>query len=292
MIIIGVGLLGGSLGLAVKKYGLAQTVIGVGRSEKTLEIARQRQIIDQSYTRLESVPLLTPSSTLSTTPSTTSLSTPSDSVSNLLELVIICTPVAEIAGYAERVFDYFGNTERLLVTDVGSTKEKLTQKISDPRFIGSHPIAGSERSGPEVADADLFRQRLTVLTPRGSHSAKNLILLRRFWESVGSQVVEMDAAKHDAILARTSHLPHLISAVLARTLSDDERLFAGTGFARMTRLAAGSPEIWRDVLSENSDNILLAFHRFEQELQKFANAMKSKNTEKLEKLLRLVTNDE
>ncbi|MDR0338055.1 MAG: prephenate dehydrogenase/arogenate dehydrogenase family protein, partial [Planctomycetaceae bacterium] len=182
LIIIGVGLLGGSIGLAAKKHGLAQTVIGVGRTEKTLEIAFRNGIIDESYLLLESIP-----------PSTSDDRT----------LVVVCTPVADITRNILAAIQHFGDSGWLLLTDVGSTKAKLVQEISDCRFIGSHPIAGSERSGPEAADAELFRNRLTVLTPTKNHSADNINLLRRFWQTLGASVLEMDAAKHDEILAVT-----------------------------------------------------------------------------------------
>jgi prephenate dehydrogenase len=267
LIIIGVGLLGGSIGLAVKKYGLAQTVIGVGRTEKTLEIAVRNGIIDDAHLSFETIPATTTNNHDQT-------------------FVVVCTPVADIARSIFAAIRHFGYSERLLLTDVGSTKATLVQEISDLRFIGSHPIAGSERNGPDAADAELFRNRLTVLTPTKNHSTKNLKLLRRFWQTLGSHVIEMDAIKHDEILAVTSHLPHALSVILTRMIQNDERRFTGTGFAGMTRLAAGSPEIWRDILLDNSDHILHALQRFDVQLQELVNALQSKNAETIEQLLR------
>jgi prephenate dehydrogenase len=264
LIIIGVGLLGGSIGLATHKYGLAQTVIGVGRTPKTLEIAARNGIIDEAHLSLETIPA----------------STDSDQT-----LVVVCTPVADIARNVFAAIKHFGHSGRLLLTDVGSTKATLVQEISDLRFIGSHPIAGSERSGPDAADAELFRNRLTVLTPTKNHSTNDLNLLRRFWQTLGSHVIEMDAVKHDEILAVTSHLPHLLSVILTRMVRKDERLFTGTGFAGMTRLAAGSPEIWRDILLDNRDHVLDALHRFDVQLQELIKTLQSKNTETIEQLL-------
>ncbi|MDR2439877.1 MAG: prephenate dehydrogenase [Planctomycetaceae bacterium] len=264
LVIIGVGLLGGSIGLAVKKYGLAQTVIGVGRTQKTLEIAFRNGIIDESYLLLDAVP-----------PSTHQDQT----------FVVVCTPVADISRTIFAAIRHFGNSGCLLLTDVGSTKTKQVQAISDLRFIGSHPIAGSERNGPAAADAELFRNRLTVLTPTKYHSADNINLLRRFWETLGSHVIEMDAVKHDEILAVTSHLPHILSVILMRTLQEEERPFIGTGFSGMTRLAAGSPEIWRDILLDNSDHVLNALQRFNTQLQELITALQLKDPQTIEQLL-------
>ncbi|MDR2705743.1 MAG: prephenate dehydrogenase/arogenate dehydrogenase family protein [Planctomycetaceae bacterium] len=265
LIIIGVGLLGGSIGLAAQKYGLAQTVIGVGRTQKTLEIAVRNGIIDDAHLSLETI------------------STPTDCDQTL---VVVCTPVADIARNIFAAIQHFGHSGQLLLTDVGSTKAKLVQEISDQRFIGSHPIAGSERSGPDAADAELFRNRLTVLTPTKNHSTNNLELLRRFWQTLGSHVIEMDAIKHDEILAVTSHLPHILSVILTRIIQNDERPFTGTGFAGMIRLAAGSPEIWRDILLDNSDHVLNALQRFDVQLQELIKTLQSKNAETIEQLLR------
>ncbi|MDR0336910.1 MAG: prephenate dehydrogenase, partial [Planctomycetaceae bacterium] len=123
-------------------------------------------------------------------------------------------------------------------------------------------------------------------TPTKNHSADNINLLRRFWQTLGASVLEMDAAKHDEILAVTSHLPHILSVILARIVQDDERPFTGTGFAGMTRLAAGSPEIWRDILLDNRNNILKALCRVDTQLQQLIVALQSNDTETIERLLR------
>jgi prephenate dehydrogenase len=264
LVIIGVGLLGGSIGLAAKKQGLAQTVIGIGRTTKTLESALRNGIVDETYLSLEAVPPPT---------------------RNDHTLVVVCTPVADITRNILAAIQHLGYSGRLLLTDVGSTKAKLVQEITDLRFIGSHPIAGSERSGHNAADAGLFQNRLTVLTPTKNHSADTINLLRRFWQTLGSHVIEMDAAKHDEILAVTSHLPHVISVILTRMVQEDERPLTGTGFAGMTRLAAGSPEIWRDILLENSENLLNAFCRFDVQLRELIAALQSKDTKTIERLL-------
>ncbi|MDR3198454.1 MAG: prephenate dehydrogenase/arogenate dehydrogenase family protein [Planctomycetaceae bacterium] len=264
LVIIGVGLLGGSIGLAAKKHGLAQTVTGVGRTEKTLETAFRNGIIDEYYLLQESVP---------------------PPAHDDQTLVVVCTPVADIIRNVFAAIRHFGHSGRLLITDVGSTKTKQVQEISDTRFIGSHPIAGSERSGPDAADAELFQNRLTVLTPTKFHSADNINLLRRFWQTLGAHVIEMDAVKHDEILAVTSHLPHVLSVILTRMVREEERPLTGTGFAGMTRLAAGSPEIWRDILLDNSGHVLNALHRFDIQLREFINVLQSKDIETIERLL-------
>lgn len=231
LIIVGVGLLGSSLGLAVKKRGLAETVIGIGRNRETLEIALQRQAVD-------------------------AIATEFDVLSEINDgLAVICTPVRSIARHAEHVAAVNND---LLISDVGSTKANICHELEQRgvRFIGAHPIAGSEKSGPEFGDADLFQDRLTVLTPTDSSRSEDIERLQRLWEALGTKVLQLAPEQHDAILAKTSHLPHAVAASLASLITEADIPFCGTGFADTTRIASGPTAVWTDIFLENRLQLL------------------------------------
>ena len=200
LIIVGIGLLGSSIGLAVKKRGLAETVIGIDQCRKTLDIAQQRKAVDVVAAELDILTEINDG------------------------LAIICTPVRSIVRNAERI----AAISNLLISDVGSTKANICDALDRQglRFIGAHPIAGSEKSGPEFGNADLFQDRLTVLTPTASSRAEDIERLQCFWESLGSRVLQLAPEQHDAILAKTSHLPHAAAAALASIITERNVPFA------------------------------------------------------------------
>lgn len=263
LIVVGVGLLGASIGLAVRQRGLARTVIGIGRNRSTLDIALRRQAIDIGLTDWRAVPLVPGQTTLA----------------------VVCTPVSTIPEMVGRVTALLGEAPETLITDVGSTKESICRTIADPRFIGSHPIAGSEKTGPEFGDSELFQGRTTILTPTERNRESDVERIERFWTSIGSRVVRMDARRHDEILAVTSHLPHALSATLQSVPTHEESLFSGTGFLGMTRLAAGSPEVWGDIFTENRDSLLAALCRFEDRLHELVAALEAGDKERIVRFL-------
>ena len=252
--IIGTGLLGASIGLAVRRNMPGCRVVGIGRRQETLDSAMQMGAIDE-----------------------TSLSI-AEGVCGC-ELVILCTPVGRIV---EQVFEVAHAADNApIITDVGSTKQAICDAIeqrsplpNDCRFLGGHPIAGGEKTGPEAASDSLFNNRAVVLTPTVSCDQDAVDTLRAFWEMLGARVSCMSPGEHDRVLARTSHLPHVISAVLA-TVCDRPTYgeFCGTGFESMTRLAAGSPELWLDILITNRDAICSAIDDFEQTSRELRNAL-------------------
>ena len=237
LIIVGVGLLGSSLGLAVKKRNLAGTVLGIGDCVESLSIALRLGAVDTFSVGFDSV------------------------IGGDDSLAVICTPVNVIA---ECAFKIASVNDTILISDVGSTKTNICASLDSLgcRFVGGHPIAGGERSGPDFGDADLFQGRLTVLTPTSSSRSDDVERLRFFWESLGSHIICMEPAQHDAVLARTSHLPHALAAALALCVDESEHVFCGTGFADTTRIASGSPSIWTDIFMENRENLLFALERF------------------------------
>jgi len=252
LIIVGVGLLGSSVGLAVKKHGVADTVIGIDRCRETLDIALRREAVDVVATELDVLAEI------------------NAEIND--GLAVICTPVRSIVGVAERIAAVNGN---LLISDVGSTKVNICRELEqrDLRFVGAHPIAGSEKSGPEFCDADLFQDRLTVLTPTASSRAEDIERLQLFWESLGSQVLLLEPQQHDAFLAKTSHLPHAVAAALASLITEVERPFCGTGFADTTRIASGLPVVWTDIFLDNRLQLLAMLEVFGDRLESLKTAL-------------------
>jgi len=260
LIIIGVGLLGTSLGLAAKKRNLADTVIGIGHRRETLDIALKRGAVDSVSTEINDL----------------------KTINN--GLAIICTPVRTIVEYAEKISSINGN---VLLSDVGSTKGTICRELERRgcRFIGAHPIAGSEKSGPVFGDAHLFQDRLTVLTPTLASRPEDVETLRTFWESLDARVVCLEPEQHDTILAKTSHLPHAVAAVLASLLEESEQPFCGTGFSDTTRIAAGSPAVWTDIFVENRQELLAVLGQFGDRLELLKTLLQEGNHQRIAQFL-------
>ena len=234
MTIAGVGLIGGSLAAAAREAGLVGEILGFGRTAANLEVARTRGLIDRIVT--------------------------DDATAAGADLIVLAAPVTTCATLAARFAPHAA--PGAVVTDVGSVKGTVVDALEaswrDPaRVVGAHPIAGSEESGAAKARADLFRDRLCVLTPTARTGPEALRLVRALWEGVGARVEEMSAATHDAILARVSHVPHVLAYALVRAVADrradGRRLldYAGTGFRDATRIAASPAEVWRDIALAN-----------------------------------------
>ena len=276
IVIIGVGLIGGSIGLAAKKRQLTGNVIGVDLSGESLRTALQLGAVDQITTNLDEginkdTGIAAPENADADAGAFTPSSLPG------AELVIVATPVSLVPDHVWQVASAVRtngiNYRNVFITDVGSTKETICSQWDQRtlpngcRFIGSHPIAGKEKSGVEHADADLFENRLTVITPTTSARERDIGLLIRFWRLLGSLTASMSPAEHDRTLARTSHLPHLLSALLADRLQLQDAQYTGSGYHSTTRLASGLPELWRDIVSHNTEAILEAIRDYEDALR-------------------------
>jgi prephenate dehydrogenase len=263
--VIGPGLIGGSIGLALRKRKLANAVVGIGRREASLQAALARGCVTQITTNL------------------------ADGVREA-DLVIVCTPVDSIAQFVQRAAQHC--PLNCLLTDAGSTKEKIVAAIEAANlkqpFVGSHPIAGSEKNGPEAASADLFEGRVAVVTSTKQTNANAAAAVESFWQSVGARTIQMEPSQHDHLVARTSHLPHLVASTLAATTpcDDDTELLTGTGWADTTRIASGDPDLWREIFLANSDATLFALTDFETVLKTWRKALETGNGQLITALLK------
>jgi len=237
--ILGVGLIGSSLGKALLKNQTVEEISGFGRRRSNLETALVGRCITQIADSLE------------------------EAVFDA-EIVVVCTPVETIGQTIRQALPFVQSGT--IFTDVGSTKASIFEdfqslcELDGCVFIGGHPIAGKETSGAAAADENLFVGKTTVLTNRKPEAAYEKVAA--MWQAVGARVVFMPASKHDEVLARTSHLPHLLSCVLSAVTEPELFPFTGTGYASMTRLSSGNPEVWRDILTDNRQNVLEAMDRF------------------------------
>jgi cyclohexadieny/prephenate dehydrogenase len=261
--IVGVGLIGGSIGLAAKRHGLARQVLGVGRHESSLDRARQCGSIDEGYT--DAAPAAARS-----------------------QLIILCTPVDGIADQALGLAQHCA--PGTILSDAGSTKAAIVHAVdgrlpSGVAFVGAHPLAGSEKRGPEHARADLFQGRCTVLTPTERTDAGALERVGSFWHALGARVTLMSPEEHDRALAVTSHLPHLVASALAGILPEQLHDLAATGFRSTTRVAAGDPALWTGIFMHNRQAVLEALALLEERLTRFRHALTEADRTALDQLL-------
>lgn len=248
--VLGVGLIGASFALAIRKEGLCRHIAGTGRSEQNLAKARDLGIID-SYN-------LDPSASCI------------DS-----ELIFLSTPVGTFEDLIKKCSTSF--RKGAIVTDAGSVKGSLVYKIegllpSHVRYIGGHPIAGSDRSGIDSSNAGLFRDALCIITPTEKSDAEALQVVTDMWKSLGSKVLQMEPETHDRVYGAVSHLPHVIAFMLMNTVHDIDPSyleFSGQGFKDLTRIASSSPELWRDICLFNKENLVPMLSLFQKHLELF-----------------------
>jgi prephenate dehydrogenase len=265
--IVGVGLLGGSLGLAIRKRRLAGEVAGFVRRDASIRDCEKFAATDYATTDL--------------------LAAVSDS-----DLIILCAPLGRMRPLVSEMLPAL--KRGAIVTDVGSVKasvirdvEKCVQK-SGAHFIGSHPMAGGEKSGVSAARADLFENAVCVLTPTKKSNPTALKKVGRFWEALGARVLNLSPEQHDLFVSRTSHLPHVVAATLANLVLNPrnpktQSQLCANGFRDTTRIASGSPEMWRDIALSNRKNLARSLDAFISELQKFQRALKQSDSKSISK---------
>ncbi|NUM56708.1 MAG: prephenate dehydrogenase/arogenate dehydrogenase family protein [Candidatus Hydrogenedentes bacterium] len=260
--IVGVGLLGGSLGLALKDRGLAKLVRGVGRRQEVLETARAMRAIDEGTLDLAGA-------------------------MKGADLVVLCTPAALVPQQLDVVRTRIA--PHVVVTDVASTKAEICAHIrtnwSEPyRFVGSHPMAGSEKYGPEHSTPHLYDGCVTIVEPKDNHADDAHELVCALWRSVGSRVVEIPPQLHDDVVARTSHIPHIIAALVAELAAGggDVKDLVGKGFRDVTRIAEGRAEIWRDICLTNRDAIVAGLREFGEDVEAICGIIEQGNADELD----------
>jgi len=249
--IIGVGLLGGSLGLAIKRWKLARQTAGFVRRRVSLKDCEQAGALDFATTDL-------PAAVWDA------------------DLIILCPPLAQMRPVMERILPAL--KRGAIVTDVGSVKTSVIRELESlvaragAHFVGSHPMAGAEKTGVASARADLFERTVCVLTPTRRTNRAALKKVKQFWAAVGSHVLKLKPEVHDALVSRSSHLPHVIAATLAGHVLDPARpkqqaALCANGFRDTTRIASGSPEMWRDIALANRKNLVRSLDAFAAELR-------------------------
>lgn len=261
--IIGVGLLGGSIGLALKARDRAVRVAGVGRRRESLRKAMQVGAIDTAH--LDAAEAVAES-----------------------DLVILATPVGAFEQYLRAIRPVL--RRGAMVTDVGSTKAavvRAAQRIlgRGGPFVGSHPMAGSEKKGPTFARADLFAGATCILTPTRQTPPGVLRRAERLWKALGMRTTHMAPAEHDKAMARVSHLPHVLAGLLMMLPKDADLAVAATGLRDTTRLAGGDAEVWRDILMTNRTALLAAIDAFGESLRHVRALLEADDPAAVEKLL-------
>ena len=261
--IVGVGLIGGSIGQALLGRGLARQVVGIGRNPASLQQARSCGAVNITTTSL------------------------AKGVSEA-EVVVVCTPVEQVVGHVCQAAEHA--PEHAIITDVASTKQRIVSELvqrlpDDSHFVGSHPLAGGEKGGPSNARPDLLDGRTVVLTPDPKTRRSDVKIVSQFWKSLGSRIVQMPPNLHDEAVAATSHLPHLVASALAASTSEGDLVLASSGWLDTTRVAAGDVDLWRQIFMDNGSNVLKTLSRFEKQLAAFRQALEQKNETKITELL-------
>ena len=270
IVIFGVGLIGGSFALALRKANAVGEVVGFGRSVETLQQAQQLGIIHRIGQDIAA------------------------EVSDA-DFILLATPVGQMAELMTRIAPHLG--AHTLITDGGSTKGDVVREvyaqlgIKAAQFVPAHPIAGAEQSGAAAARADLYVGKKVVLTPLPENSVESVARVRKAWELCGGVVSELTPTQHDEIFAAVSHLPHLLSFALVHDLAQrdnrDQLLsFAASGFRDFTRIAASSPEMWRDICLANRDALLKELQTYIAELNQISTALAASDAAQLEKTFR------
>ena len=261
--VVGVGLMGGSVGLAAKARGVSRHVVGIGRNADTLAQAQSLGVIDEFTTDLASGV-------------------------RAADVVVVCSPVDRIAAQVLEAAPHA--KPGTLFTDAGSTKGNIVRDIETRlpghvAFVGAHPLAGSEKQGAAFARADLFADRVCVLTPTANSRPAAVERCALFWRSLGCTLKTLTPEEHDLALATTSHLPHFVAALLSEQLPERWRPFAASGFRDTTRIAAGDPSLWAAIARENALALSHALAEFAGRLDRLREAVLDRDTDDLTRLL-------
>jgi prephenate dehydrogenase len=267
--LIGVGLLGGSLGLAIRKRRLAGRTVGYVRRTTSIAECQKLGVVDEADSDLWRAV-------------------------EKADLVILCTPLAQMLELTEKMLPAL--QRGALVTDVGSVKASVVRELeplvatAGAHFIGSHPMAGAERRGPAAAHAELFQNAICAVTPTPGSDAGLVEKLEAFWRALGAIPVRLGAELHDDLVSRSSHLPHVVAAELANYVLSpvhpkEQAMLCANGFRDTTRIASGSPEMWRDICLANRKNLARVLGVFIEDLQEFQLALENQDVKAVEEFL-------
>jgi len=268
--IIGVGLIGGSLALALKKAGVVDEVVGCGRQLANLEKAKKRHIIDNYTQNIK------------------------EAVTGA-DMIFIAVPLGAIKGVFQEIKGHL--SEQTIITDGGSAKQQVIADCLDvfgelpPYFIAGHPIAGTENSGASAALDNLYEKRRVILTPHKKTAPEALEKVQKMWQICGAEVINMEAKHHDEVLAATSHLPHLLAFGLVDSLAsmkenDEIFQYAAGGFRDFTRIASSNPEMWRDICLANKSSVSLVLKNFIAEMNLLLTLVEKGQHDELEKIFK------
>ena len=270
--IIGIGLIGGSLAKAIKKTHQSEIVFGYGRDEERLERAQKSNVIDQY----------------------------SADIGEALDganMVIIATPVGSYESILKEMKPHIA--KYMVISDVGSTKVSVIEAVKAvfdgalDNFIPAHTIAGKEKSGFEVSDADLFLNKKVIITPLENNNPESIKMLTKMWKGVGAEVDFMTPQSHDDLLGMTSHLPHMLAFSLVNYLISqhpEASVYAAGGFKDFSRIASGDAIMWRDICLHNRDAIIAHIKGYQETLNTLVDAIDSQNKEQLESLFHKAKN--
>lgn len=269
LVIVGVGLIGGSVAAALKQAGAVNQISGMGRQRKTLEAAKSLGLID------------------------TIIESPAEIAD--ADMVLLAMPVAQTQKVLAEIAPHLN--AHTVITDAGSTKTdviaaaRTTLGDTFSRFVPGHPIAGAEQNGPSAARADLYQGKKVVLCPEAETDPDAIERVRQLWQAVGAHVIEMPASRHDRIFAAVSHLPHLAAFALVDDLAQrldaaDFFAFAASGFRDFTRIAGSSPEMWRDIALANREALLAELSAYMNKLGEIATALDKNDALALEAIFK------
>jgi len=259
VVIFGTGLIGGSLGFALKRKGLARQITGFSRHKRNAELARKVGAIDRVAVSLDQV--------------------------QDADLVILAAPVEAIINIAPELAKRL--KKGCLVIDVGSTKEKIVSGLSRiiPDFVGCHPLAGSEKKGILNAQLDIFTGSICIITPASNTKRSALNKARSLWRKLGTRLLIMPAPRHDRILAFTSHLPHTVAFSLIGSIPDKFLKVSSGGLADTTRIAGSDETLWSQIFLSNRKNLLSSISSFQTKLAGFKLALVNKDAKRLKQIL-------
>lgn len=257
--LVGVGLLGGSLGLALRRRRLADVVAGFVRRQSSVQECKRAGAVDLATRDL------------------------TEAVSDA-ELIVLCTPIAQMRPLLEQMLPAV--RPGAIITDVGSVKAEVVGQLeplaakAGAHFVGSHPMAGAEKTGVAAARANLFVEAICVITPTGKSNRAAVRKVEQLWRGVGARLLRLSPEAHDELVSRSSHLPHIIAAQLVNSVLDRARpkqqsMLCANGFKDTTRIASGSPEMWRDIALANRQNLLHALQAFTDGLEILKRHLKS-----------------